>query len=217
MSNRKAETAERKARIAAMQAAQRKAERRRTTIIAAVVGVIVLALVAVTLVIVLGQESENNAQEDAIERAAQQDIEGVEEFEGLGNSHVSTTVEYEQVPPVGGDHNAVWQNCGVYGEPVADENAVHSLEHGAVWITYDPTLPADQVEALEAKAASNNYVLVSPYEGVPTPVVASAWGLQLQLDDAADERLDVFLRKYVRGDQTPEPGAACSGGTGTPE
>lgn len=60
-------------------------------------------------------------------------------------------------------------------------------------------------------------MLVSPFEGVPTPVVASAWGLQLQLDDASDERLDVFLRKYVRGEQTPEPGAACSGGTGTPE
>ncbi|WP_298460637.1 DUF3105 domain-containing protein [uncultured Cellulomonas sp.] len=217
MSNRKADTAERKARVAAMQAAQRKAERRRTSIIAAIVGVVVLALVAVTLVVVLQQNARNSAEEDRIEELAGQDIEDVQTFTDLASTHVQTPVEYEQVPPVGGDHNPVWQNCGVYSEPVQNVNAVHSLEHGAVWITYDPELPADEVEALEARAASNNYVLVSPYEGLPSPVVASAWGLQLQLEDASDERLDAFVRKYVRGEQTPEPGAACSGGVGTPE
>jgi multidrug efflux pump subunit AcrA (membrane-fusion protein) len=213
VSNRKAEAAERQARLAAIQAAQRKSERRRTTIIASIVGVVVLALVAVTLFVV----SQQNAENEALEEQAAADIEGVETFEGLSANHVQGTVEYEQTPPVGGDHNAVWQNCGVYPSQPANENAVHSLEHGAVWITYDPDLPADQVELLEAQAASNNYVLVTPYEGLPTPVVASAWGLQLQLDDASDDRLPTFVRKYVRGDQTPEPGAPCTGGTGTPE
>ena len=54
-------------------------------------------------------------------------------------------------------------------------------------------------------------------EDLPAPVVLNAWGLQLQLEDAADERVGVFLQKYVRGPQTVEPGAPCSGGTGTPE
>jgi hypothetical protein len=213
VSNRKAEIAERQARLAAIQAAQRKSERRRTTLIATIVGVIALALIAVTIVVVVGQNRRNAA----LEEATRSDIEGVQTFEDLTANHVETDVDYAQTPPVGGDHNAVWQNCGVYSQPVQDENAVHSMEHGAVWITYDPSLAADQVELLTAQAASNNYVLVTPHEGLPTPVVASAWGLQLQLEDASDARLQTFVRKYVRGEQTPEPGASCTGGTGTPE
>lgn len=212
MANRKAEIAERQARLAAIQAAQRKSERRRTTIIASIVGAVILALVAITIVVVV-RENARNAE---IEEAAARPVEGVEEFEDLTNNHVEGDVEYAQDPPVGGDHNAVWQNCGVYPEPVAEENAVHSLEHGAVWITYDPDLPADQVELLTAEAANNNYILVSPREDLPSPVVLSAWGVQLQLDDASDERVGIFLQKYVRGEQTLEPGAPCSGGTGTP-
>ena len=119
----------------------------------------------------IAQELRKDAAQDA---AAEQPIEGVEEYGDLTNNHVEGEVEYAQNPPVGGDHNAVWQNCGVYSQPVAAINAVHSLEHGAVWITYDPSLAADQVELITAQAASNNYVLVSPQEDLPTPVVASA-------------------------------------------
>ncbi len=217
MSNRRAETAERKARLAAIQAEQRKRERRRTLLIGGIVGVVVLALIATTLFIVVRESRANAARDDRIQDAAEADIEGVQTFADLGNQHVEGPVEYAQNPPVGGDHSAQWQNCGVYSQPINDVNGVHSLEHGAVWITYDPSLPADQVEILDAEAANNNYVLVSPRDGLPSPVVASAWGLQLQLDDASDDRLPVFVQKYVRGDQTPEPGAACAGGVGTPE
>ena len=72
--------------------------------------------------------------------------------------------------------------------------------------------PTEQVQALRDLAADNSYLLVSPMEGLPSPVVASAWGLQLQLDSADDERLPVFLVKYLQGEQTPELGASCSGG-----
>jgi surface antigen len=213
MANRKAEIAERQARLAAVQAAQKKSERRRTTIIAAIVGVIILALIGATIFFLV-QQNRINAE---LDKAVEQPIEGVEEFEGLTNNHVPGDVQYAQNPPVGGDHNPVWQNCGVYSAPVTDENAVHSMEHGAVWITYEPDLPADQVAVLDEQAASNNFILVSPREDLPSPVVLSAWGLQLQLDDANDPRVAVFLQKYVRGPQTVEPGAACTGGTGTPE
>ena len=56
------------------------------------------------------------------------------------------------------------------------------------------------------------YVVMSPFEGLESPVVASAWGIQLSLDSADDERLQAFLAKYVEGEQTPEPGAPCTGG-----
>ena len=123
---------------------------------------------------------------------------------------------YPQTPPVGGDHDPVWQNCGYYGAPIRSENGVHSMEHGAVWITYRPALPADQVEDLRDLAGSQTYLLVTPFEGLPSLVVASAWGKQLRLDSAGDERLDQFVRHFRLGADAPERGAACSGGVGTP-
>jgi hypothetical protein len=132
---------------------------------------------------------------------------------GPAGNHTSSDVDYEQTPPVGGAHDPVWQNCGFYNKPVRDENAVHSLEHGAVWITYSSDLPQDQVTELQNIAQSKTYILVSPYPGLDSPVVASAWGKQIALDGADDPDLDSFIKAYRLGPQTPEPGAVCTGGT----
>ena len=142
---------------------------------------------------------------------------GVETIDvGLGGQHTQGVVDYEQTPPAGGEHNPVWQNCGYYAEPVRNENAVHSLEHGAVWITYSPDLPQDEVETLRDLAEGQTYVLVSPYEGLPSPVVATAWGKQLRLESAEAPELEQFVGAYRQGPDTPEPGAACTGGIGQP-
>jgi hypothetical protein len=143
--------------------------------------------------------------------------QGVATFANLSREHVTGPVTYPQTPPVGGPHAPVWQNCGIYTQPVANENAVHSLEHGAVWITYQPSLPAGQVSQLRTVARGQPYVLLSPYPDLPTPVVASAWGVQLRLADASDPRLAQFIAAYQRGPQTPEPDAPCTGGTGHPQ
>jgi hypothetical protein len=132
---------------------------------------------------------------------------------GPGGEHTSGNVDYEQSPPAGGEHNPVWQNCGYYDKPVRDETAVHSQEHGAVWITYSPDLPQDQVTELRDIAESQSYILVSPYPGLEYPVVASAWGKQVALDGASDPDLESFIQAYRQGPQTPEPGAICTGGT----
>jgi hypothetical protein len=142
---------------------------------------------------------------------------GVQSFEVAGRDHVRAPVSYPQTPPVGGNHAPVWQNCGFYEEPVADENAVHSLEHGAVWIAYQPGLPEGQIESVSRLAQRQNYVLASPYPGIPAPVVVSAWGRQLRLEGAEDPRLDQFVRAFRLGSQAPEVGGPCTGGTGTPE
>ena len=143
-------------------------------------------------------------------------LAAVQTFSGLTRNHTSGRVAYAQTPPVGGDHAPVWLNCGYYDQPVPNENAVHDLEHGAVWVTYRPGLAASQVARLKSLAEDQTYVTVSPYPGLPSPVVASAWGVQLRLPSATDPRLQEFLRKYVQGPQTPEPGAPCTGGVGTP-
>lgn len=145
-------------------------------------------------------------------------IKGVVVEDGLTRNHTTDPVKYDGNPPMGGDHDPVWQNCDgrVYDQPLRDENAVHSLEHGAVWITYRPGLAAAQLDALKAKVERTDYTFLSPYPSLDAPVALTAWGHQLKLQDAGDARVDRFLSAYVKGPQTPEPGAACDGAKDTP-
>jgi hypothetical protein len=167
-------------------------------IAAAVVGLIILAWLGV-----------NNLRQTA-------DIADVQFFSGLTAEHTTAKVTYAQVPPVGGDHSGTLLNCGIYDQPVPNENAVHSLEHGVVWVTHQPDLPETQVEKLRQMVRGHSHLLLSPYPGLPAPVVASGWGVQLRLPGADDPRLARFLKQYKQGPQTPERGAPCDGGTGNP-
>ncbi|BBE24341.1 membrane protein [Arthrobacter sp. MN05-02] len=205
---RSQENQDRQARLAAIQAQQRAGERKRNALIFGGIGAVILAvIIAVTLVIV--NQVQVNRDREA---AASQPIEGIQEYPDVTFNHVDAAVEYEQSPPVGGDHNPVWTNCGVYTEPVPNENSVHSMEHGAVWITYDPEIGQEEIDKLTELVGTRSYVLLSPYPDLDTPIAASAWGLQLKVDSADDSRLATFLDKYIQGEQTREPGAACSGG-----
>ena len=137
-------------------------------------------------------------------------------YPDLTANHVTGPVDYAMTPPAGGDHAGVWMNCGVYSEPVPNENAVHDLEHGAVWVTYDPALVDEAgVKTLRSKLPST-YIVLSPYPGIGAPVVASAWGNQVFLDGVDDTRLDDFVTKFWRSNDAPEPGAACTGGVDGP-
>jgi hypothetical protein len=122
-------------------------------------------------------------------------------------------VLYEQVPPTGGWHNTVWQNCGYYDTYVENIHAVHSLEHGAVWITYDPGISEADKEKLK-DISDQSYVLVSPYPGMDHPITLSIWGHQLGLDELDEGKIEAFIREFkVKQEYTPEFGAICYGGT----
>ena len=140
-------------------------------------------------------------------------IPGVETFEVTSADHTTGSVDYPQDPPAGGPHDPSWQKCMVYDAPVRPENAVHSQEHGAVWITYQPDLAESDREALAELAVDQPYVLISPYPGLEDPVVASAWGAQLRVDDIADPRLQAFIDRYAGNG--PERGATCDTGIET--
>lgn len=135
----------------------------------------------------------------------------------LSRDHVEGEVAYPQDPPVGGAHWPAWANCGVYSDPIPNELGVHSLEHGAFWITYRPDLPPDQLALLERDVDGRPYGLLSPYPDLPSPVVITAWGVQLRVDSADDPALADFIDDYGDGSKAPEPGAACTGGVGEPD
>jgi len=120
--------------------------------------------------------------------------------------------DLDKHPPVGGIHNPTPQTCGFYAAPVGNGNAIHSMEHGAVWITYRSDVPQEQVDELKRMAEEQSYILVSPYESQSAPIVASAWDRQLALQSVDDKDLDRFIRVFRNSSKyTKEPGAACAG------
>ncbi|MFJ5550253.1 DUF3105 domain-containing protein [Streptomyces sp. NPDC093225] len=206
----------RQARIAEMRRAEQ-ARDRRNKIVAISVTVLVLAgLGGFAAYYVNDKAEEKAAVKAAAEKMRKAPITAEKSWDAkkLGRNHVTTPVTYPMKPPVGGDHNPVWMNCNgdVYTKAVPDVNAVHSLEHGAVWITYNDKAPKADVEKLAAKVKKTPYTFMSPDQDQAGAIMLSAWGKQVTVDGAGDARVDAFLTKYVTGPQTPEPGAPCTNG-----
>ncbi|MFF5338094.1 DUF3105 domain-containing protein [Streptomyces sp. NPDC013181] len=132
----------------------------------------------------------------------------------LTRNHVTDPVTYPMKPPVGGDHSPVWMNCDgeVYKKAIPDMNAVHALEHGSVWVTYNDKAPDADVAKLAERVSSTPYSLMSPYPDQAGAIMLTAWGKQVTVDGADDPRVAQFFSRYVQGPQTPERGAACTGG-----
>jgi Protein of unknown function (DUF3105) len=132
--------------------------------------------------------------------------------QNFGN-HQKGELTYPSNPPVGGVHNPQWQNCmgDVYTAQISKEQAVHSLEHGAVWITYKPDLAQDQIDLLASKVRDVPFMMMSPLPDQDKAISLQAWGYQLKLDEASDSRIDEFITA-LRENATQEPGIGCDRG-----
>ncbi|WP_306356385.1 MULTISPECIES: DUF3105 domain-containing protein [unclassified Nocardia] len=146
-------------------------------------------------------------------------IDGVAKKDYPAGQHVSSAqrVAYDQAPPFGGPHDSSWAACTgvVYDKAIRTENAVHSLEHGAVWITYNPdSVDAGTIDTLKAKVDGQPYMLMSPYPGLEAPISLQAWGHQLKVDKVDDARVDRFIKDLRLNENTyPEVGASCANPT----
>lgn len=209
MSNTSKRRAEHQAIVAAIRSRQQAKQRRFNILVYGGFGLLLAAVITAVAFVVAGSIQQRNAAAEA----AKKPIDGIQTFAGLSRNHVQNAVAYPQEPGVGGDHSPVWTNCGIYPDPVNEQRAVHSLEHGAVWITYKPDLPASDITRLTDLAKDKPYVLLSPDKDQSAPVTATAWGTQLAVPDAGDSRIRAFVGAYAQSPKAPEPGAPCTGGT----
>lgn len=163
----------------------------------------------------VADKTETSAARPADGNDPSTSIQGIEIKSYKGADHVQAPqrVDYDESPPFGGAHDGIWAACNgvVYTKPVRTEHMVHTLEHGAVWIAYNPdTLPAADVEALAKKVTGQQYMVMSPYPGLDKPVSLQSWGHRLKVADAADRRIDQFVKALKQNKYTyPEPGATC--------
>ncbi len=183
------------------------APRRPWGLIAGAIAVVVFAVAAIGYAVATVNRSEAN------QITSPDEIEGLETFDyEAGQPHVTTAVNYEQMPPVGGPHDGSWADCTgtVYDVDIRHENAVHSLEHGAVWITYDPEALSDDEIATLAGHADESGRMLSPFAGQESPISLQSWNHQLKVDSVDDPRIEQFAEFFTyNGEFYPEPGASC--------
>ncbi|MEU5315537.1 DUF3105 domain-containing protein [Streptomyces sp. NPDC021056] len=209
-------SAERQARIAEMRRAEQARERRNRLLTIGASVAVVTALVVGGVVLVRSQDDGGSTTADSSNPGHwTTGKDGVKTWSSkLSQTHVTKTVKYPMTPPAGGDHDARWMNCNgdVYTKELNNMNAVHSLEHGSVWVTYTSKAKKADIDALAAKVKKTPYTLMSPYEKQAAPIMLTAWGHQRTVTSAADPNVDKFFETYVQGEQTPEKGATCQGG-----
>lgn len=181
--------------------------------------VAVIALAAVVITYYMVQSAPRRALASWAPTADNPDpslqIQGIVTAQYQGSVHIlqNERVAYDHTPPFGGPHDGYWAACNgiVYPVAVRTENMVHSLEHGAVWIAYNPDqVTGDALNTLRTKVVGKPFTMMSPYPGLDSAVSLQSWGHQLKVGSATDERIDEFVTALRSNQNThPEVGASC--------
>lgn len=131
-----------------------------------------------------------------------------EEIPDLGANHINQgerVTTYNSNPPTSGPHWSTPQTCDFYTEEVPDEAVVHSLEHGAIWVTYkDKSLEGSMKSLFEKESAK---VLISPRSANDSLVAVASWGRLLKLDEFDEDQIIDFIGS--NRNNSPEPLAPC--------
>ncbi len=155
----------------------------------AVVGAIVL--IAVLLLVRSSQLPDVDLGENPDESIS---------FANLGQEHIpegSPRPEYNSNPPTSGPHYAQWLPTGVYSQPTLDENLVHNLEHGHIWMSYRD---ADDTEAIEMLSAIQSqfprWSIVSHRPQNDDRIVLAAWTRLLPLEEPDEATILAFISRH---------------------
>jgi cell division septal protein FtsQ len=133
-----------------------------------------------------------------VDKATLDELPGVSKQVYEGRDHVASgqAVAYASATPTSGTHAASSPRCGIYSQQMPAEFAVHSLEHGAVVIWYQPSLDTEEISGLEAVVNRfDDRVILSPNAELTQPVVATGWN-RLKAYNSADPELEQFIATY---------------------
>ena len=158
----------------------------------------------------------SSGESEPVEVSTEEMLEEVEYLVITSREHTDENVDYPTIPPAGGNHLGIWHTCGIYKVELLDEAAVHSLEHGAVWVTYKPEIAKEEIIKLTTMLSSRSKILLSPHPEQISPIVATAWGRRLEVESSNDLRLEKFVDFFVDGEAAPEAGITCDRGIGRP-
>lgn len=132
-------------------------------------------------------------------------LEGkVEDFPIEGRDHVpaGTSVDYQTNPPTSGSHLAEAEKWGIFSNEIDDMAAVHSMEHGGIWISYKDISQEEIVILEEVGKQNSQSTVVSPRSGNDSKIVIASWGKMVKLETAEKALIQKYIDTYKN--QAPE-------------
>lgn len=179
----------------------------------AIVLVVAGSVVAYTVFVSDSGPSDTHGSTALPERGNATLVTDVEQFPSEGREHVpaGTEIEYDTMPPTSGPHYDQTASAGFYTERPSLGALVHSLEHGAVIVYYDPNQITPEAQShLEQLATTHTgafqsvIVVPTPVENSTHPYVLTAWRHKLSLESYDTETVRAFLAEYLgRGPENP--------------
>lgn len=162
-----------------------------------------LFFVGILVIVSIGAYMYLNREQPLPELEPDFDFESVVDnsvgYEIVGFAHVPSDAphNYNSNPPTSGDHNAEWVSpLGVYGQ-LADDNLVHNLEHGHIWLSYrdeNDSQALALLTAIQKKYSDRTVVTYRPEDD--SRIAAAAWGRLLVLDELDRAQIEAFIIRY---------------------
>ena len=137
-------------------------------------------------------------------------VEGTVEYKIESRQHIASGTSitaYNSNPPNSGSHWPAPAKNGVYDKQLPDEQLVHNLEHGHVWISYKPDTSEDVVNKLKEIVGEDDWKLVlEPRDKNDSQIALVSWGRVLKLDQLDENKVKDFIKTYRnRGpEKTPD-------------
>lgn len=127
-------------------------------------------------------------------------------FPILGQTHIEVGAihpAYNSNPPTSGSHYAQPADWGVYQKELPDEQLIHNLEHGGIWISYKYI---DEKTKSDLEAIGKRYpgsVIVTPRSANDAKIVLASWGRLEKLESFDETKIVDFIK--ANKNKSPEP------------
>lgn len=169
--------------------------------------IILISFLAIALLIFwANKQDQKNVPYKAVENTEKLEPIG-QVFENQGQTHIKPNEEhppYNSNPPTSGSHWVTPAKWGIYNKPLIDEQAVHNLEHGGIWISYK-NIDQNTIENLEKIAKANSRsVILSPREANDSNnIVLASWTRLENLETYDEAKILEFISRNKNN--SPEP------------
>jgi hypothetical protein len=126
-------------------------------------------------------------------------------YESQGRDHIEVTDPhdpYNSNPPTSGPHAAALRTA-VYDRELPDENLIHNLEHGHIWLSYRDREDTEAIELFERlQSQFPGSVIVTYRPANDSRLAVAAWTRLLKLEEPDEEQILAFIARYF--DKAPE-------------
>lgn len=175
-------------------------------------------LIAVGVWFLSSNSSSSTPEDETRPAVVSTPVEGTADFEIVGRQHIAVGTPgsgYNSDPPISGVHWPEPAKLGIYDKPLPDEQLIHNLEHGHIWISYRPAnvslqssqsspaanlapgISEEELKELEEIVKADEWkIIMTPREKNDAKIILAAWGRLLKMDDLNKDKVEAFIKTY---------------------